>query len=160
MEKVLVAYFSFSEKTKKVAQEIANATNGTLFEIEPATPYTRADINWNNPNSRSSLEHKNPSSRPEIKDKVVGMEDYNILFIGFPIWWYTCPNIIKTFVDSYGLDNKTIILFATSGGSSIGGAEKELKEICPKSVKWLPGKVLNGNPSQSVIDQWIGSLEL
>ncbi len=160
MSKILVAYFSISGVTKRVAEKIAKATDGTLFEIEAETPYTTSDINWRNPESRASIEHNDQNSRPKIANKVTGMENYDTIFLGFPIWWYTCPNIIKTFLDSYGLDNKTIILFATSGGSNIDLAQKDLKAICPPSVKWLPGKVLNGNPDQKVIDNWVASLDI
>ncbi len=160
MNKTLVAYFSVTGTTAKIADQIATAADAALFEIEPVIPYTREDINWRDNNSRANKEHADQSLRVEIKDKVVGMEDYSTLIIGFPIWWHTCPNIIRTFLDSYGLDHKKIALFATSGGSGISQAEKELKAICPSSVEWLPGKVFNNNPGNAVIRQWVNSLGL
>lgn len=139
----LVAYFSASGVTARVAQEIARATGADLYEIRPAAPYTRADLDWTDRNSRSTREMNDAASRPAIAQPVRDMEKYGTIFLGFPIWWYVQPRIIDTFVESYALAGKTLIPFATSGGSGIGGAEKSLKALCPQAV-WKPGKLLNG----------------
>lgn len=159
MSKTLVAYFTISGNTEKVAEKIAAATDGDLFKIEPVVPYTAADLNWRDKNSRTTEEKDHPEIRPEIKDKVTDMAQYSVIYIGFPIYWYTCPNIIKTFLESYGLDNRYIVPFATSGGSKIDKADKEIKSIVPKSATVLPGRVLNGNPSQETINDWVSSLK-
>lgn len=121
----LVAYFSASGVTARVAQEIARATGADLYEIRPAVPYTRADLDWTDRNSRSTREMNDAASRPAIAQPVRDMEKYGTIFLGFPIWWYVQPRIIDTFVESYALAGKTLIPFATSGGSGIGGAEKK-----------------------------------
>ena len=118
MSKKLVAYFSTSGVTKRYAEKLANATSADLFEIKPSIPYTSADLNWQDKNSRSSVEMKNPDSRPEIAEKLPDMDSYNIVFVGFPIWWYVAPTIIDTFLESYDFSGKTVIPFATSGGIS------------------------------------------
>lgn len=119
-KKVLVAFFSCSGVTKNVAQTIADAAGADLYEIKPKVPYTAADLNWMDKKSRSSVEMKDPSSRPAIEGKVTNMDEYDIVFLGFPIWWYVAPTIINTFLESYDFSEKTIILFATSGGSGFG----------------------------------------
>ena len=139
----LVACFSASGVTARVAQEIARATGADLYEIRPVVPYTRADLDWTDRNSRSTREMNDAASRPAIAQPVRDMEKYGTIFLGFPIWWYVQPRIIDTFVESYALAGKTLIPFATSGGSGIGGAEKSLKALCPQAV-WKPGKLLNG----------------
>ena len=120
MTKRLVAYFSASGVTKDAAQVLAKAAQADLYEIQPDILYTTDDLDWMNKNSRSSVEMKDPSSRPEIAGKMEHMEDYSVIFLGFPIWWYTAPTIIKTFLESYDFAGKKIILFATSGGSGLG----------------------------------------
>jgi flavodoxin len=142
MKKVLVAYFSASGVTKGVAQQLAEVTGGTLHEIKPAQPYTDADLDWHNKQSRSSVEMQDKSSRPAITDKLKNMQDYDIIYVGFPIWWYTCPTIINTFMEAYDFKGKTVIPFATSGGSSIKKACEELKAAYP-DVNWKEGKLLN-----------------
>ena len=119
MKKVLVAYFSASGVTKGVAQQLAEVTGGTLHEIKPAQPYTDADLDWRDKKSRSTIEMQDKSSRPAITDKFANMGEYDVIYIGFPIWWYTCPTIINTFMEAYDFKGKTVIPFATSGGSSI-----------------------------------------
>lgn len=141
--KKLVAYFSASGVTKAVAERLAKAIDADLFEIKPETPYTRADLDWTNKKSRSSVEKNNPDSRPEIAEKVTNMEDYDTVFIGFPIWWYVAPAIINTFVESYDFSGKTIVPFATSGGSGMGKTVDILKPLCSVSAKWESGKMLN-----------------
>ncbi len=142
MTKKLVAYFSASGVTKAAAERLAKAADADLFEIKPAVPYTRADLDWTNKKSRSSVEMSNPNSRPEIAEKVPNMGDYDIVFIGFPIWWYVAPAIINTFVESYDFSGKTIVPFATSGGSSMGKTAEVLKSLCP-TANWEKGKMLN-----------------
>ena len=142
MTKKLVAYFSASGVTKAAAERLAKAADADLFEIKPAVPYTRAELDWTNKKSRSSVEMSNPNSRPEIAEKVPNMGDYDIVFIGFPIWWYVAPAIINTFVESYDFSEKTIVPFATSGGSSMGKTAEVLKSLCP-TANWEKGKMLN-----------------
>lgn len=144
MGKKLVAYFSASGVTKKVAERLADIAGADLFEIKPKVPYTRADLDWTNKKSRSSLEMSNPSSRPEILDTLDDMDDYDTVFIGFPIWWYVAPSIISTFIESYDFSGKTIIPFATSGGSGFGKTAEVLKPLCSDSAKWENGKMMNG----------------
>lgn len=151
MSKVLVAYFSASGVTKKVAQRLAKAAGADLFEICPVAPYTHADLNWTDKNSRSSLEMNDPASRPEIAEKLPDMADYDTVFIGFPIWWYVAPRIIDTFVESYDFSGKTLVPFATSGGSGMGKTVEKLKELCP-DANWKSGKLLNSASDQELAD--------
>ncbi len=143
MGKTLVAYFSAGGVTKKVAERLAAAAGADLFEIRPAVPYTRADLDWTDKNSRSSVEMRDPSSRPAIAEKLGNMDDYDTVFLGFPIWWYVAPTIIDTFLESYDFSGKTIIPFATSGGSGMGRTVEVLKPLCDGTARWLPGKMLN-----------------
>ena len=142
-EKKLVAYFSASGVTKSVAERIAAAAGADLYEIRPAVPYTREDLNWMDKKSRSTLEMNDPGSRPEIAEPVKDMEQYQTIWVGFPVWWYLEPRIVDTFLESYDFSGKTLIPFATSGGSGIGKAQKSLEEYCP-SAEWREGKLLNG----------------
>ena len=159
MSKQLVAYFSATGTTKKAAERLAGAIGADLFEIKPAVPYTSADLDWTNASSRSSLEMKNPASRPEIAEKLPSMADYDVVFLGFPIWWYVAPTIINTFLESYDFSGKTIALFATSGGSPMGRTLEILRPLCNASVKWLPAKMLNG-ATDSDLNAWLKSLKL
>ena len=143
MPKKLVAYFSAGGVTKKVAERLAAAAGADLFEIEPAVPYTVADLDWTNKKSRSSVEMNDPSSRPEIARRLDSLEEYDTVFLGFPIWWYVAPTIINTFLESYDFAGKTIIPFATSGGSGLVKTVEVLKPLCDPTAKWLPGKMLN-----------------
>ncbi len=143
MPKKLVAYFSAGGVTKKVSERLAAAAGADLFEIEPAVPYTVADLDWTNKKSRSSVEMNDPSSRPEIARRLDSLEEYDTVFLGFPIWWYVAPTIINTFLESYDFAGKTIIPFATSGGSGLGKTVEVLKPLCDPTAKWLPGKMLN-----------------
>ena len=156
MKKVLVAYFSASGVTKGVAQQLAEVTGGTLYEIKPAQPYTEADLDWNDKQSRSTIEMQDKASRPAITDKLTNMEDYDIIYVGFPIWWYTCPTIINTFMESYDFKGKTVIPFATSGGSTIDKACKDLKAAYP-DVNWKEGKLLN-RVSKKDLEDWVKNL--
>ena len=143
MKKVLVAYFSASGVTKGVAQQLADVAGADLREIKPEKPYTDADLDWRDKQSRSSVEMQDKSSRPAITDKIQNMQDYEVVYVGFPIWWYTCPTIINTFMEAYDFKGKTVIPFATSGGSSIKKACEDLKATYP-DVNWKEGKLLNG----------------
>lgn len=142
MKKILVAYFSASKTTEHAAKEIAQAVGADLYEICPDKAYTAADLNWNDKKSRSTVEMNDPGCRPKIAGTVEHMEQYDTVLIGFPIWWYVEPRIVDTFLESYDFSDKTVIPFATSGGSGIGGAEKSLREHCPKA-NWKPGKLVN-----------------
>lgn len=152
-DKILVAYFSATGTTKKVAEDIAKVFDATLFEIEPAQPYTEEDLDWRNEESRSSVEMKNDQSiRPEIKDKVKDINQYDVVFLGYPIWWYIAPTIINTFLDENNLDGKTVYCFATSGGSPIEPCMKNLKKQYP-NINWKEGKLLN-NATLTEIEAW------
>ena len=153
MSKTLVAYFSASGVTAKAAASLAAAVAGDLYEIKPAVPYTRKDLNWQDMGSRSSLEMKDPSSRPELADRDANIADYDRIFLGFPIWWYTAPRIIRSFLESYDFSGKTIILFATSGGSGLGKVAKELSSSYPTAVL-MEGRLMNGRLSTEAIKQW------
>lgn len=144
MTKTLVAYFSASGTTAHAAKEIADAIEADLYEICPIRPYTAADLDWNDKQSRSTAEMNDPTCRPDIAGAVKDMEQYDTIFIGFPIWWYVEPRIVDTFLESYDLAGKTMIPFATSGGSGIGRAEKSLREHCAKA-NWKQGKLVNDN---------------
>lgn len=154
--KKLVAYFSASGVTKAAAERLAKASGADLFEIKPQTPYTRADLDWTNQKSRSSVEMSNPNSRPEIAEKVSNMDGYDTVFIGFPIWWYVAPTIINTFVESYDFSGKTIVPFATSGGSGLGKTVEVLKPLCP-TANWENGRMLNRVSDQD-LQNWVNSL--
>lgn len=156
MSKKLVAYFSASGVTKAAAERLAKTADADLFEIKPEIPYTRADLDWTNKKSRSSVEMSNPNSRPEIAEKVSNMDNYDTVFIGFPIWWYVAPTIINTFVESYDFSGKTIIPFATSGGSGMGKSMEVLKSLCP-TANWEKGKMLNRVSDQD-LQNWVNSL--
>ena len=156
--KKLVAYFSASGVTKTVAETLAETAQADLFEIKPAMPYTKADLNWNDKQSRSSVEMRNPSSRPAIANKVVNMDEYDIVFIGFPIWWYVAPTIINTFLESYDFSSKTVVLFCTSGGSGLGKTEEALKALCSDSVMWRPARLLNGRIDKDTLRNWVNNL--
>ena len=151
--KVLVAYFSATGTTKAAAQQLAEVTGGTLHEIKPEQPYTDADLNWRDKQSRSSLEMKDKSSRPAITGKLDNMKKYEVIYVGFPIWWNTCPTIINTFMEAYDFKDKTVIPFATSGGSSIKQSCEDLKKAYP-SLNWKEGKLLN-RASKKEIEDWV-----
>jgi flavodoxin len=153
--KTLVAYFSASGVTKAVAETIAEVVGGDLFEIAPPVSYTKADLDWTNKESRSSLEMNDKTCRPEIAGKLP--EKADTVFIGFPIWWYTAPRIIETFLEKADLSGVTVIPFATSGSSDYGKINETLAEICP-AAKFKPGKILNGKPE--LIENWVKSLGL
>jgi len=154
--KTLVAYFSATGTTKSVAERLAKVAAADLHEITPVKPYTAADLDWHNKQSRSSVEMADLSSRPAIKDTVSNWSEYDTIFIGFPIWWYTAPTIINTFLEAHNLTGKTIIPFCTSGGSSVDKATTDLKRAYPAAT-WLQGKTLNGT-ADSELKKWVDSL--
>ncbi len=158
----LVAYFSASEAhiTAQVAKTLAEATDADLFEIVPEQKYTTEDLDWHNDKSRSSVEMKDSTARPAVASKVENMAQYNTIYLGFPIWWYTAPRIVNTFLEQYDLTGKTIIPFATSGGSDMGKSGEDLKKASAPNANWiLPGKVLNGNPPVDSLKTWIETLK-
>lgn len=159
MKKVLVAYFSASGTTERLAERLAKQANADLFEIKPVKPYTTADLDWTNKNSRSTVEMKDPSSRPAIAEKCANMGDYDVVFVGFPIWWYVAPTIVDTFLESYHFDGKTIVPFATSGGSRMGKTVDIFKKILGNGVTVNDGKVLNRASDEEIAD-WLKSLGL
>ena len=149
MTKTLVAYFSASGTTMDVANHLARVTDSDLFAIVPANPYTSADLNWRDKQSRSTREAADPSGRPAITSRVEHIEDYDTIFLGFPIWWYVAPAIINTFLESYDLTGKTIVLFATSGGSGMGKTASVLRASAP-GAKIVDGGILNNASNASL----------
>lgn len=158
-KKILVAYFSASGVTAKAAWKLSEAIGANLHEIKPEVPYSSADLNWMDKKSRSSVEMNDPSSRPTIAEKLADMEKYDVVFVGFPIWWYVAPTIINTFLESYDFSGKTIIPFATSGGSGMGKTNEKLGPSCPGATL-LQGKLLNGNLSEDSLKNWVKNLNL
>lgn len=155
MSKTLVAYFSASGITAKVAKKMAETIGADLFEIKPETPYSGADLNWQNKNSRSSVEMNDRSSRPAIAVKAVNMPQYDVVFVGFPVWWYREPSIIDTFMESYDFAGKTVIPFATSGGSGLGDSAANMQKLA-KGAKVVNGKRFSGNASAAELKAWAG----
>ena len=154
--KVLVAYFSATNTTKGVAEKIAVSTGGTLYRITPMQPYTSADLNYNT-DCRANREQNDPTARPEISGSIENMSEYDLVFLGYPIWWAEAPKIIFTFLESYDFTGKTIIPFCTSGGSGVGNSAKNLHSSA-SSATWLDGTKLSGSASQSSIDSYIMEL--
>lgn len=152
--KVLVAYFSATGTTEGVAEKIASVTGGDLCEIKPAEAYTSADLDWTDHSSRSSKENSNASSRPAIVKTYDNLNAYDTIYLGYPIWWDVAPRVVNTFIESYDLKGKTVIPFATSGGSTISNSVKELKRLYP-DVNWQNGRLLN-RATESQIKSWIG----
>lgn len=152
-KKILVAYFSAGGATASAARAVASAAGGELYEIKPAVPYTAADLDWNDSRSRSSVEMNDEACRPAIAGELPDLGQYDAVFLGFPIWWYVEPRIIDTFLESCDLSGKTVIPFATSGGSGIGRAEKSMRALCP-GAKWLSGKRVGGHGA----GEWAKSL--
>lgn len=143
MSKTLVAYFSANGVTKKTAEKLAAAANADSFEIIPVQPYTDEDLDWTDKKSRSTIEMNDPSSRPAIAEKLENMGGYDIVFVGFPVWWYVEPRIIDTFLESYDFSGKTVVPFATSGGSGLGKTADNFRKILGKNVTVKNGRLLN-----------------
>lgn len=154
--KILVAYFSATGTTTRAAEKVAQATGGELFAITPARPYTNADLDWHDKQSRSSVEMNDPKSRPALKDQKENIADYDVIFIGYPIWWDLAPRVINTFIESHDLKGKTVIPFATSGGSSLTGSAAALKKTYP-ALNWKEGRLLNRADEKS-IRAWLDKL--
>ena len=157
--KVLVAYFSATNTTRGIAEHIANGLNADIYEIVPEEPYTDADLDYNDNNSRTTIEMNDPDARPAIIGSVEDMEQYDIVFIGYPIWWGEAPRIVSTFMESYDFSGKTIVPFCTSGGSGVGSSATNLEQLTD-GADWLPGKRLNGSDSQDTVMEWVNGLGL
>ena len=153
MPKKLVAYFSASGTTARVAKELAEAAKAELYEIRPETKYTSNDLDWRDKSSRSSVEMADKKSRPKLADKNAKIADYDVIFIGFPIWWYVAPHIINSFLEAYDFSGKKVVLFATSGGSGFGNTVKELQPSAPKA-QIIEGKLLNGRIDKAELAKW------
>ena len=160
MSKKLVAYFSATGRTAKVAKLLAEVLGADIHEIQPKIPYTKADLNWLNKKSRSSVEMNNKSIRPEMVENNVQIADYDVIFLGFPIWWYVAPTIINTFLESSDFSGKKIILFATSGGSKFGKTVEELKVSVSADAEIIEGKLLNGRQSIDSVKAWTDTLDI
>ncbi len=158
--KMLVAYFSCSGVTAERAKALAEAIDAKLYEIKPKTPYTRADLNWSDKQSRSTVEMQNQSFRPAIADLDADVASNDVIFVGFPIWWYVAPTIINSFLESYDFSGKTIVPFATSGGSGFGETVARLRTSVSETAVWKDGKLLNGRQSEDKLIKWIESLGL
>lgn len=158
MSRKLVAYFSASGVTAKVAEKLSEAIGADLYEIEPEVPYTKADLDWTDKKARSTIEMNDPVSRPALANKRDNMAEYDTVFVGFPIWWYVAPTIINTFLESYDLTGKTIIPFATSGGSGMGRTNEKLLPSC-KGAKLLEGKVFKASVTGAELAKWVEGLE-
>ena len=155
--KTLVAYFSATGTTEAVAKDLAEVTGGTLYEIKPEVKYTDADLDWRDKTSRSTIEMQDKNSRPAFVKDLKDADSYDVIYIGFPVWWYTAPTIINTFIEAYGFEGKTVIFFATSGGSTIDKANKDFAAAYPK-INWKAGKTLNG-ASKDDINTWVEELK-
>ena len=153
MSKALVAYFSASGVTARVAKNLATAAGADLYEIKPAVPYTKDDLNWMNKQSRSSVEMRDKSSRPALADTDADIAAYDTIFVGFPIWWYIAPTIINTFLEAYDFSGKKVVLFATSGGSGFGKAVQSLQPSAP-GAKIIAGEILSGNPNEKKLKEF------
>ena len=153
MKKELVAYFSATGTTARVAKLLSEAAGADLYEIKPAVPYTRADLNWQDTRSRSSLEMNDPASRPAFVEDGFDAAPYERIFLGFPIWWYTAPRIVQSFLESRDFSGKTIVLFATSGGSGLGHTAADLAPSCPGAVI-KDGRMFRGNVSEAELKRW------
>lgn len=154
MNKSLIVYFSCTDTTKEVAESLASIVTGDIYRIKPQEEYTIEDLNWQNTNSRSSIEAEDSTIRPEIIKDLENIQQYDTIYLGFPIWWEKSPNIIKTFLDTYQLTGKTVIPFATSGGSGMTIAENELKRMYP-NINWIQGRCWSYKPTDSEIKELV-----
>jgi len=158
MKKSLVAYFSASGVTARLATALSEAAGADLYEIRPAVPYSDADLDWNNPRSRSTIEMKDLAFRPPMADMDANVAAYDVIFIGFPIWWYIAPTIINTFLESYDFSGKTIVPFATSGGSGLGRTVEALKPSAADTAIWAEANLINGMPDKAALAAWAEEL--
>lgn len=159
MSKTLVAYFSTGGNTRRAAKALATAAGADLYEIKPVQPYSHADLNWMDKKSRSTIEMNDPSSRPEIVGPLPDVSGYDTILLGFPVWWYTCPAIIRTFLEGLDLHGKKLVPFATSGGSDLGDTAEHLKQYAP-GAEVLPGRMMNGRINPDDLKAWVGNLGL
>lgn len=157
---VLIAYFSNTGNTQTVAEHLDSILDADLYEIVPEVPYTSADLNYNDSSSRVSLEHADAATRPAISGSVENMEDYNVIFLGYPIWWGDAPSIISTFLESYDFSGKTIVPFCTSSSSGLGSSATNLHSLSSNSTIWLEGIRFGGNASQAAVESWVEGLNL
>ena len=157
MKKALVVYFSATGTTRRAAEALAQAAGAELWEIRPAAPYTRGDLNWMDKGSRSSREMGDRQSRPALAEGTVNLGDYDLVFLGFPIWWYVAPTIVNSFLEQYDWQGKTIVLFATSGGSGLGKSADALRDSAPGAV-FREGRMLNGRLDPTELKAWADSL--
>ena len=155
----LVAYFSATGTTAKAAKALATAVGGELYEIKPAIPYTSADLNWMDKGSRTSVEMKDAHSRPALADNDAPVAGHDMIFLGFPVWWYVAPTILNTFLEAYDFTGKTIVLFATSGGSGLGKSAAGLRPSAP-GAKIMDGRMLNGRLNEAELKAWAEGLNL
>lgn len=153
MSKKLVTYFSASGVTAQAAKILAEAVGADLYEIKPKIPYTDADLDWTNKKSRSSVEMDDPASRPELTDTLADVAGADVVFVGFPVWWYTAPTIIKTFLEAYDFRGKVVVPFATSGGSQLGKTAQTLQAVAPTATV-CPGRMLNGKLDAGELKKW------
>lgn len=159
MSKILVAYFSASGSTSKLAQTLAAAANADLYEIRPAVPYEKKDLNWMDKKARSTVEMQDPNCRPELADTAAPVADADVVFLGFPIWWYREPSIIDSFLEAYDFTGKTVVPFLTSGGSQLGEGQERITALA-RGAKVLPGKRFAPRASEAELKSWIDSLAL
>lgn len=160
MSKKLVAYFSATGVTARLAKRLAEAVGADLFEIKPQIPYTDADLSWNDKGSRSSVEMSDLSFRPPIADHSGCIQQYDVVFVGFPIWWYIAPTIVNTFLEDYDFSGKIIVPFATSGGSGLGQTVEKLRPSTSDQAVWNDGRVLRGNTLKEELVNWVDRLHL
>ena len=159
MCKTVIAYFSASGSTAKLAKTLAEAANGTLYEIQPEVAYERRDMNWMDKKSRSTLEMQDPDCRPALADQAAPVGEADVIFLGFPIWWYREPSIIDSFLDAYDLSGKTVVPFFTSGGSGLGEGQGRIEALA-RGAKVLPGKRFSARAGESELLSWIAGLDL
>ena len=155
--KSLVAYFSASGSTRKLANTLAEVVGADVYEIKPAIRYTGKDLNWNDSQSRSSVEMADKNSRPALADTDAKISDYDTIFLGFPIWWYVAPHIVNTFLESYDFSGKTIVIFATSGGSDFGDTLNQLKPSC-NAARWVQGQVFRSRTDKATLADWVKTI--
>lgn len=160
LSSILIAYFSATGTTANVAKNLAAVTNAPVYEIKAAKPYTSADLDWQDESSRSSLEMDGKVPYPELADLNAPVKDYDVIFLGFPIWWGTSPKIVNKFVQTYDLSGKKIILFATSGSSDLGDTASDLQKDAKGNPEIIDGAVLNGNPSAEKLKEFVDNLEI
>ena len=156
--KILIAYFSATNNTEGIANHLESILDADLYEIVPETPYTSDDLNYNDSNSRSSQEQNDPDARPAISGSVDNMEQYDVIFLGYPIWWGDAPRIIDTFLESYDFNGKTIAPFCTSASSPLGSSATKLQDLTD-SATWLEGQRFSGGASSSDVQSWVDSLD-